>query len=83
MRLLIIAERKDEAGEIVDEQLAAAEKLSKTDVGAAVALGSAFRMKLLLLGIGEERTAAAGRYFDLIESRWTSLRDRRILSSWR
>ena len=70
VRLLIVAERKEEAAKIVDEQLAAAEKRPKTDAAAAVAVGNALRMKLQLADIGEERTAAAGRYFDLIESRW-------------
>lgn len=70
VRLLVIAERKDEAGKIVDEQLAAAEKLPKSDAASALALGNALRMKLLVLDLGEQRTAAAERYFDLIESRW-------------
>lgn len=70
VRLLIAAERKDEAARIIDEQLAAAEKRPKTDAAAAVALGNALRMKLQLAELGEERAAAAGRYFDFIESRW-------------
>lgn len=70
VRMLIAAERKGEAAKIVDHQLTEAEKLSKTDTAAAVAVGNALRMKLLLLEIGEERTATVQRYFDLIESRW-------------
>ncbi len=78
IRLLLAAEKRDEALKLADEALAGARKTfaaDETNGPAAVALVGALRQKLLLVGPGDAATAAADELHAFVDRRLERLAD--------